>query len=103
MTCLNSFSGILFSYVYKPRYSVLDHCIYYVPKALHENSVGLSSATNPKPKGQPSISLPVQANLTQQKAEHAKRNNLHLDMWLELCYMYVTSHTNWTVEGNKLP
>ena len=30
---------------------------------------GLSSTTNPKPKGQPSISLPVQANLTQQKAE----------------------------------
>ena len=36
---------------------------------LHENSVGLSSTTNPKPKGQPSISLPAQANLTQQKAE----------------------------------
>ena len=35
----------------------------------HENSVGLSSATNPKLKGQPSISLPAQANLTQQKAE----------------------------------
>ena len=34
-----------------------------------ENSVGLSSTTNPKPKGQPSISLPAQANLTQQKAE----------------------------------
>ena len=28
-----------------------------------------SSTTNPKPKGQPSISLPAQANLTQQKAE----------------------------------
>ena len=37
--------------------------------AIHENSVGLSSTTNPKPKGQPSISLPAQANLTQQKAE----------------------------------
>ena len=36
---------------------------------MHENSVGLSSTTNPKPKGQPSISLPAQANLTQQKAE----------------------------------
>ena len=36
---------------------------------LHENSVGLSSTTNPKPKGQPSISLPAQANLTQQKTE----------------------------------
>ena len=36
---------------------------------LHENSVGLSSTTNLKPKGQPSISLPAQANLTQQKAE----------------------------------
>ena len=35
----------------------------------HENSVGLSSTTNPKSKGQPSISLPAQANLTQQKAE----------------------------------
>ena len=35
----------------------------------HENSVGLSSTTNPNPKGQPSISLPAQANLTQQKAE----------------------------------
>ena len=31
---------------------------------MHENSVGLSSTTNPKPKGQPSISLPAQANLT---------------------------------------
>ena len=30
---------------------------------VHENSVGLSSATNPKPKGQLSISLPVQAKL----------------------------------------
>ena len=39
---------------------------YYI---IHENSVGLSSTTNPKPKGQPSISLPAQANLTQQKAE----------------------------------
>ena len=36
--------------------------------ASHENSVGLSSTTNPKPKGQPSISLPAQASLTQQKA-----------------------------------
>ena len=36
---------------------------------INENSVGLSSTTNPKPKGQPSISLPAQANLTQQKAE----------------------------------
>ena len=79
---LELFLWNFFSYVYKPRYSVLDRCIYYVPKALHENSVGLSSATNPKPKGQPSISLPVQANLTQQKAEHAKQNNLHLGMWL---------------------
>ena len=35
---------------------------------VYENSVGLSS-TNPKPKGQPSISLPAQANLIQQKAE----------------------------------
>ena len=35
----------------------------------HENSVDLSSTTNPKPKGQPSISLPAQANLNQQKAE----------------------------------
>ena len=35
----------------------------------YKNSVGLSSPTNPKPKGQPSISLPAQANLTQQKAE----------------------------------
>ena len=32
---------------------------------VYENSVGLSSPTNPKPKGQPSISLPAQANLTQ--------------------------------------
>ena len=36
---------------------------------VYKNSVGLSSPTNPKPKGQPSISLPAQANLTQQKAE----------------------------------
>ena len=36
---------------------------------MHENSVGLSSTINPKPKGQPSISLPAQVNLTQQKAE----------------------------------
>ena len=35
---------------------------------VYENS-GLSSTTNPKSKGQPSISLPSQANLTQQKAE----------------------------------
>ena len=34
-----------------------------------ENSVGLSSTPNPKSKGQPSISLPAQATLTQQKAE----------------------------------
>ena len=34
-----------------------------------QKAVGLSSTTNPKPKGQPSISLPAQANLTQQKAE----------------------------------
>ena len=40
-----------------------------VENFTHENSVGLSSTTNPKPKGQPSISLPAQANLTQQKAE----------------------------------
>ena len=39
------------------------------PLNFNENSVGLSSTTNPKPKGQPSISLPAQANLTQQKAE----------------------------------
>ena len=39
------------------------------PMPMHENSVGLSSTTNPKPKAQPSISLPAQANLTQQKAE----------------------------------
>ena len=44
--------------------SVCEHTV------IHENSVGLSSTTNPKPKGQPSISLPAQANLTQQiKAE----------------------------------
>ena len=36
---------------------------------VYENSVGLSSPTNPKPKGQPFISLPAQANLTQWKAE----------------------------------
>ena len=41
-------------------------------RSSHENSVGLSSTTNPKPKGQPSISLPAQANLTQQKAEPLK-------------------------------
>ena len=40
-----------------------------ISSSVHENSVGLSSTTNPKPKGQPSISLPAQANLTQQKAE----------------------------------
>ena len=31
-------------------------CVYMY---VHENSVGLSSTTNPKPKGQPSISLPA--------------------------------------------
>ena len=40
----------------------------FMPPTVHENSVGLSSTTNPKPKGQPSISLSAQANLTQQKA-----------------------------------
>ena len=44
-------------------------CIHVVINIQHEKSVGLSSTTNPKPKGQPSISLPAQANLTQQKAE----------------------------------
>ena len=44
-------------------------CYTYMYNHIHENSVGLSSTTNPKPKGQPSISLPAQANLTQQKAE----------------------------------
>ena len=39
-----------------------------IMESLHENSVGLSSTTNPKPKGQPSISLSAQANLSQQKA-----------------------------------
>ena len=30
---------------------------------MHENSVGLSSTTNPKPKGQPSISLPAHVHV----------------------------------------
>ena len=52
-------------------YPFLDHSILRLFLLIHphENSVGLSSTTNPKPKGQPSISLPAQANLTQQKAE----------------------------------
>ena len=45
------------------------NCFRTLPSIIDENSVGLSSTTNPKPKGQPSFSLPAQANLTQQKAE----------------------------------
>ena len=39
------------------------------PEIQLHDSVGLSSTANPKPKGQPSISLPAQANLTEQKAD----------------------------------
>ena len=58
-----------------PLFSKLESLSYtfafqqIVSEPMHENSVGLSSTTNPKPKGQPSVSLPAQANLTQQKAE----------------------------------
>ena len=57
----------VYTYMYTcTQYIYMYMCMYV---CVHENSVGLSSTTNPKPKGQPSISLPAQANLTQQKAE----------------------------------
>ena len=51
------------------RDNVIGVCLGDSNGWIHENSVGLSSTTNPKPKGQPSISLPAQANLTQQNTE----------------------------------
>ena len=35
----------------------------YLRAALHENLVGFSSTTNPKPKVQPSIPMPAQASV----------------------------------------
>ena len=42
-----------------------DCVLMYIYADLYENSIGLSSTTNPKTKGQPSISLPAQASKRQ--------------------------------------
>ena len=61
-----------------------------VHPCIHENSVGLFSTTNPKPKGQPSISLPAQANLTGPAKGHDASFSMNyepsfLQIWPSLC------------------